>query len=68
MKKALALALALSMLTSMAMAEQKTTEATAYGYGGETNPNAEVVFNQYGLYAQDEWNILENLKYIMMKN
>ena len=35
MKKALALALALSMLSSMAMAEQKTTEATAYGYGGE---------------------------------
>ena len=38
------------------------TVGLAYGYNGETNPNAEVVFNQYGLYAQDEWNILENLK------
>lgn len=38
------------------------TVSLAYGYNGETNPNAEVVFNQYGLYAQDEWNILENLK------
>ena len=33
------------------------TVGLAYGYNGEANPNAEVVFNQYGLYAQDEWNI-----------
>lgn len=38
------------------------TVGLAYGYNGETNPNAEVVFNQYGLYAQDEWNVQENLK------
>ena len=38
------------------------TVGLAYGYNGEANPNAEVVFNQYGLYAQDEWNISENLK------
>lgn len=33
-----------------------------YGYNGVTNPNAEVTFNQYGWYLQDEWNILSNLK------
>lgn len=33
-----------------------------YGYNGETNPNAEVKFNQYGLYLQDEWNIMPNFK------
>lgn len=36
--------------------------ALAYGYDGETNPQAKVRFNQMGLYLQDEWNILENLK------
>ena len=38
------------------------TVGLAYGYNGEKNPNAEVMFNQYGLYLQDEWNILSNLK------
>lgn len=38
------------------------TVGIAYGYNGETNPNAEVRFNQYGWYVQDEWNVLENLK------
>ena len=38
------------------------TVGIAYGYNGETNPNAEVKFNQYGWYVQDEWNVLENLK------
>jgi hypothetical protein len=33
-----------------------------YGYNGELNPTAEVAFNQYGLYLQDEWNIKENFK------
>ena len=33
------------------------TVGLAYGYNGEANPNAEVVFNQYGLYAQDEWSM-----------
>ena len=40
-----------------------TPEAVAltYGYNGATNPAAEVRFNQYGLYGQDEWTI-GNLK------
>ena len=38
------------------------TVGLAYGYNGKTNPNAEVKFNQYGWYVQDEWNVLENLK------
>ncbi|MBP3788974.1 MAG: TonB-dependent receptor [Prevotella sp.] len=33
-----------------------------YGYGGETKPAARVQFNKAGIYAQDEWNILDNLK------
>ena len=36
--------------------------ALAYGYDGETNPQAKVRFNQMGLYLQDEWNALDNLK------
>ena len=36
--------------------------ALAYGYDGDTSPSAKVRFNQIGLYAQDEWNIRENLK------
>lgn len=38
------------------------TVGLSYGYNGETNPNAEVKFNQYGWYLQDEWNVLPNLK------
>lgn len=38
------------------------TVGLAYGYNGNTNPNAEVAFNQYGWYVQDEWNVLDNLK------
>lgn len=33
-----------------------------YGYDGETKPAARVQFNKAGIYAQDEWNILDNLK------
>ena len=33
-----------------------------YGYAGETEPAARVQFNKAGFYAQDEWNILDNLK------
>ena len=33
-----------------------------YGYDGETNPVARVQFHKLGVYAQDEWNILENFK------
>ncbi len=36
--------------------------ALTYGYGGETSPAGEVAFGQLGLYAQDEWNIQNNLK------
>ena len=31
--------------------------ALTYGYNGEKSPNAQVTFNQAGVYAQDEWNI-----------
>ena len=39
-------------------------EAIAFtiGYNGETNPTAQVRFNQYGLYLQDEWNVTKNFK------
>ena len=39
-------------------------EAIAFtiGYNGQTNPSAQVRFNQYGLYLQDEWNITKNFK------
>ena len=33
-----------------------------YGYDGETAPAARVQFHKVGLYAQDEWNPLENFK------
>ncbi|MDA3800426.1 MAG: TonB-dependent receptor [Kiritimatiellae bacterium] len=36
--------------------------ALTYGYDGETNPAAEVAFNQVGVYAQDEWNVNPDLK------
>ena len=36
--------------------------ALTYGYNGEKNPTAQVVFNQLGFYLQDEWNIRENFK------
>lgn len=35
--------------------------ALSYGYNGEAKPTAEVAFNQYGWYVQDEWNALPNL-------
>ena len=33
-----------------------------YGYGGESKPAARVQFNRPGIYAQDDWNITDNLK------
>lgn len=36
--------------------------ALTYGYNGETNPTAEVLFHQIGLYAQDDWNISPRFK------
>ena len=38
------------------------TVALTYGYNGEKNPTAQVRFNQYGLYVQDEWNATDRLK------
>lgn len=38
------------------------TVGIAYGYNGDTNPTAQVQFNQYGLYVQDEWNVTDNFK------
>ncbi len=36
--------------------------ALTYGYDGEQNPAAEVAFNQFGLYVQDEWNVNSDFK------
>lgn len=36
--------------------------ALTYGYGGELNPVADLRFGQLALYAQDEWDVNENLK------
>ena len=36
--------------------------ALTYGYDGEKNPAAEVAFNQFGIYAQDEWKLTSNFK------
>ncbi len=33
-----------------------------YGYDGEKNPNAEVAFNQFGVYLQDDWDVNPNFK------
>ena len=36
--------------------------ALTYGYDGESEPAARVQFNKLGIYLQDDWNILDNLK------
>lgn len=36
--------------------------ALCYGYNGNTKPAAEVAFNQFGLYLQDDWNISKKFK------
>lgn len=36
--------------------------ALTYGYDGEKNPAAEVAFNQFGIYAQDEWSVNPDFK------
>lgn len=36
--------------------------AFTIGYNGQTKPSAQVRFNQYGLYLQDEWNVTKNFK------
>lgn len=38
------------------------TFAWTYGYNGVSDPKAQVIFNQIGFYAQDEWNIRPNVK------
>ena len=36
--------------------------ALTYGYDGEEKPAARVQFNKLGIYLQDDWNVLDNLK------
>ena len=36
--------------------------ALTAGNNGEMNPRGEVTYNQFGLYAQDDWNITDNFK------
>ena len=36
--------------------------ALTYGYDGKSDPAARVQFNKLGIYLQDDWNILDNLK------
>ena len=36
--------------------------ALTYGYDGELNPAAQVAFNQFGIYGQDEWTVSSNFK------
>ncbi len=36
--------------------------ALTYGFNGEKEPNAQVTFNQLGIYLQDEWNISKKFK------
>ena len=36
--------------------------ALTYGWNGNKSPNAQVTFNQLGLYAQDEWDITDKFK------
>ncbi|MFV0565669.1 MAG: carboxypeptidase regulatory-like domain-containing protein [Flavobacteriaceae bacterium] len=36
--------------------------ALTYGYNGEKNPKAEVAFNQFGIYLQDEWDVNDKFK------
>ena len=36
--------------------------AITYGWGGQENPTAQVTFNQFGLYAQDEWDMTKDFK------
>ena len=36
--------------------------ALTYGYDGELSPAAEVAFNTFGIYVQDEWNISTDFK------
>ena len=39
-----------------------TDFAITYGYDGEKNPTAEVAFNQFGAYLQDDWDVNKNFK------
>lgn len=36
--------------------------ALTYGYDGELEPAAEVAFNQFGVYLQDDWDVNPNFK------
>ena len=36
--------------------------ALTVGNNGEVNPRGEITYNQFGIYAQDDWNITDNFK------
>ena len=36
--------------------------ALTVGNNGEENPRGEITYNQFGVYAQDDWNITDNFK------
>ena len=36
--------------------------ALQYGYNGTSEPGSKINFNQWGLYLQDEWNVVNNFK------
>jgi len=36
--------------------------ALTVGNNGEMNPRGEITYNQFGVYAQDDWNITDNFK------
>lgn len=36
--------------------------ALCVGNNGEENPRGEITYNQFGVYAQDDWNIADNFK------
>ena len=36
--------------------------ALTVGNNGEANPRGEITYNQFGVYAQDDWNITDNFK------
>ena len=38
------------------------TVCLTYGYNGNLNPTAQITFNQYGAYLQDEWSVTKNFK------
>ena len=42
--------------------EMPLSFALCVGNNGEANPRGEITYNQFGAYAQDDWNITDNFK------